>query len=99
LKLRVWHWRALSIGLRPCELPRIPILGTWVNKGKERNAGAATSPGLVRVASCVGLVLLFGGKPKLLEHTQVIVALPLLDYLAVLEAVDGDAFKLHLNAP
>jgi hypothetical protein len=32
----------------------------------------------------------------LLQHTQVIVALPLLDYLAVLKAVYGDALELHL---
>ena len=52
----------------------------------------------MRVASCAGLLLLFGGKPKLLQHAQIIVALPLLDYLAILEAVDGDAFELHLSA-
>jgi hypothetical protein len=34
----------------------------------------------------------------LLQHAQIIVALPLLDYLAFLEAVDGDAFELHLLA-
>jgi hypothetical protein len=34
----------------------------------------------------------------LLQHTQVIVCFPLLDYLAVLEAVDGDAFEFHLLA-
>ena len=52
----------------------------------------------MRVASCAGLLLLFGGKPKLLKHAQIIVALPLLDYLGVLEAVDGDALELKLSA-
>src|SRR5215212_11354211 len=42
--------------------------------------------------------LLFGGEPKLLQHAQIIVCFPLLDYLAVLEAVDGDASKLYLLA-
>ena len=32
----------------------------------------------------------------MLQHAQIIVALPLLDYLAFLEAVDGDPSKLHL---
>ena len=32
----------------------------------------------------------------MLQHAQIIVALPLLDYLASLKAVDGDASKLHL---
>ncbi len=34
----------------------------------------------------------------MLHHAQIIVALPLLDYLAVLEAVDGDARDLYLLA-
>jgi hypothetical protein len=31
----------------------------------------------------------------LLKHAQIIVCFPLLDYLTVLEAVDGDAFELY----
>jgi hypothetical protein len=34
----------------------------------------------------------------LVQRAQIIVSLPLLNYLAILEAVDGDAFKLHLSA-
>jgi hypothetical protein len=41
---------------------------------------------------------LFWDKSKLLQHAQIIVALPLLDYLGVLEAVDGDALELKLSA-
>src|SRR5918998_5291368 len=42
--------------------------------------------------------LLLGSKPELLHHAQIIVALPLLDYLASSDAVNGDAFKLYLSA-
>jgi hypothetical protein len=38
--------------------------------------------------------LLFGSKPELLQDAQVVVTLPLLNYLAVLDAVYGDAFEL-----
>jgi hypothetical protein len=37
-------------------------------------------------------LLPFSDKPELLQHAQVVVALPLLDYLAILDAVYGDAF-------
>src|SRR5918994_4141245 len=40
--------------------------------------------------------LLFGGEPKLLQQAQIVVCFPLLDYLAILEAVDGDALELYL---
>jgi hypothetical protein len=40
----VWHWRALSIGLRLCELPRIPILRRWVNTSMKKAGGAAPWP-------------------------------------------------------
>jgi len=40
---------------------------------------------------------LLGGKPKLLQRAQIIVCFPLLDYLAVLEAVDGDALEFKLS--
>jgi hypothetical protein len=43
-------------------------------------------------------LLLFGDEPKLLQCAQVIVSFPLLDYLAVLEAVDSDAFDFDLSA-
>jgi hypothetical protein len=65
-------------------------------KVRRETPGLLLRPDPLRVASCVGLLLLFGGKPKLLEHTQVIVALPLLYCLVPLEAVYRDAFKLHL---
>jgi|SRR5215203_2055895 len=47
--------------------------------------------------SCVGPLLL-GGKPKLLQHAQVIVCFPLLDYLASFEAMYGDASEFHPSA-
>ena len=40
-------------------------------------------------------LLLFGNEPELLQHAQLVVAFPLLHYLALLEAVDGDALQLH----
>jgi hypothetical protein len=45
------------------EVRRIHLLGTWVNKDKEK-AGAALRPGPVRVANSVGLPLLFGRSPS-----------------------------------
>jgi hypothetical protein len=39
-----------------------------------------------------------GSTPKLLQQAQIIVSLPLLDYLASLDAVDGDAVSLYLLA-
>jgi hypothetical protein len=36
----------------------------------------------------------FWDEPKLLQYAQIIVALPILHYLAVLKAVHADAFKL-----
>ncbi len=50
----------------------------------------------MRVASCVGLLLLFGSKPELLQQAQIIVAIPLLYYLAVCDTVYGDALELCL---
>ena len=38
----------------------------------------------------------FWDEPKLLQYAQIIVALPILHYLAVLKAVHPDAFKLKL---
>src|SRR5215208_1062746 len=52
-------------------------------------------PGPSRVAKTPDLLLL-GSKPELLQQAQIIVCFPLLDYLAVLEAVDGDAFERYL---
>jgi hypothetical protein len=52
---------------------------------------------LYKWLNSVGL-LLFGNEPKLLHHAQIIVALPLLDYLASVDAVYGDAFDLYLPA-
>ena len=43
-------------------------------------------------------LLLFGDEPKLLQCAQVIVSFPLLDYLAVLEAVESYAFDFDLSA-
>jgi hypothetical protein len=43
-------------------------------------------------------LLLFRDESKLLQQAQNVVAFPLLDYLAVFEAVDGDAFDLYLLA-
>jgi len=42
------------------------------------------------------LLLLFGSEPKLLHEAQVIVAVPVLDYLASLDAANGDALELYL---
>jgi hypothetical protein len=39
-------------------------------------------------------LLALSNKSELLKHTQIVVALPLLDYLAILDAVYGDAFEL-----
>jgi hypothetical protein len=72
------------------------LLRRWANKGG-RKAEAAISPGPVSVANCGGL-LLFGNEPELLHRAQIIVALPLLDYLAVLDAVHGEPFDLYLPA-
>ncbi len=44
------------------------------------------------------LLLLVWDEPKLLHDAQVIVALPLLGYFAVLDAVYGDTFDLYLLA-
>ncbi len=56
--------------------------------GARRRAEAANrSPGPARVANSVGLLLLFGNEPKLLHKAQLIVAIPLFDYLATLNAV------------
>src|SRR5215210_3684174 len=50
-------------------------------------------------ATCVAAYsLLFWSKPELLQNAQIVVCFPLLDYLAVLEAVYGDASELHLLA-
>jgi hypothetical protein len=43
-------------------------------------------------------LLLFWDEPELLQYAQVIVCFPLLDYLAVLDALDSDAFDFHLSA-
>src|SRR3712207_4712033 len=43
-------------------------------------------------------LLLSGDEPELLHHAQIIVALPLLDYLVSFDAVDGDASYLYLPA-
>src|SRR3712207_6753114 len=53
-----------------------------------------------RVANSLGLLLLllFGNEPKLLHKAHVIPAIPLLDYLATLDAVYGDALGLYLPA-
>src|SRR5215203_4876603 len=40
--------------------------------------------------------LLFGNEPKLLQEAQIIVTIPVLDYLAPFDAADGDAFALYL---
>jgi hypothetical protein len=43
-------------------------------------------------------LLLFGNEPELLQQAQIVVCFPLLDYLAVLKAVNGDAFERYLSA-
>jgi hypothetical protein len=43
-------------------------------------------------------LLPFSHKPELLQHIQIVVALPLLDYLAILDTVYGDAFELYALA-
>ena len=60
-----------------------------------RRAEAALHPGPSSSLLCRPY-LLFGNETKLLQNAQIIVPLPLLDYLAVLDAMDGDAFDLHL---
>src|SRR5215204_4692118 len=40
--------------------------------------------------------MFFWDEPKLLQDAQIIVALPILHYLAVLKAVHADAFELEL---
>ena len=49
----------------------------------------------MRVANCVGVLLLFGSKPKLLQQAQIIVAVPVLDYPAPFDSADGDACLLY----
>ena len=68
---------------------------TKVNKGKEegrRSMGAPTRKGFT------ASLLPFSNKPELLQHAQIVVALPLLDYLAILDAVYGDAFEFYTLA-
>src|SRR5215211_1333754 len=88
--------------------PRTRI-GKGVGSGAERSARSGhegepeplhrecvcKDPGPARVANSVVLLLL-GSKPELLQDAQIVVCFPLLDYLAVLKAVDGDAFELYL---
>jgi hypothetical protein len=43
-------------------------------------------------------LLLFGSKPELLQRSQVIVGVPVLDYLASFDAADSDEVALYLSA-
>ena len=43
-------------------------------------------------------LLLFGSKPELLQRSQVIVGIPVLDYLASFDAADGDEGAFYLSA-
>jgi hypothetical protein len=66
-----------------------------VNKGRKK--GRDYPAPARQLAESVSL-LLFLSKPKLLQEAQIVVSLPLLDYLAIRNAVDGDALKLKRPA-
>ena len=71
------------------EFPRTRLHDTSVNKGKKEGRRSMGAP--IRKEFTVSL-LPFSNKPELLQHAQVVVTLPFLDYLAILDAVYGDAF-------
>jgi hypothetical protein len=69
----------------------------FVNKGKKKGRDySKPRPG--KELTLCRPALLFGNEPELLHRAQIIVALPLLNYLAVLDAVHGEPFDLYLPA-
>jgi hypothetical protein len=76
------------------KIPFAQKFGSLHKNSAQQNPGR-TSPGPVRVANSVGL-LLFGNEAELLHHAQIIVAVPVLDYLASFDAANSDVFDLYL---
>jgi hypothetical protein len=72
---------------------RLPLLGNPVNKARKGRGIQQPQPG-ERVANYVALLLLFESEPELLQEGQVIVAIPVFDYLASFDTADGNAATL-----